>query len=70
MNSDCGGTKTIIFGIVVKIVILYQRVNPQNWALNPQYSPMEASVQTMVDPDIVPNLDWVLGQFRVVGIVI
>ena len=70
MNSDCGGTKTIIFGIVVKIVVLYQRVNQQNWVLNSRYSPMEASVWTTVDPDIVPNLDWVLGQFRVVGIVI
>jgi len=70
MNSDRCGTKALIFGTVIGIVILCQRVNPQNWALNPRYSPIEASVRTTVDLDIVPNLDRVLGRFRVVGVVV
>ena len=70
MNSDGCRTKTLVFSIDIGIVILCQWINPQNWVLNPRYPPTEASVRAMVDLDIVPNLDWVLGQFRVMGVVV
>ena len=70
VNSDRCRTKTLVFGIDIGIVILYQWVNPQNWVLSPRYPPTEASVRATVDLDIVPNLDWVLGRFRVVGVVV